>query len=173
MIVRDRVSRLFRSSGVPFTVRHVPPDDVVERVLRGPLDSGHLRVVVQLGFVGGRLAMLVIPEVCDLDAEQLRRSLAAEPLSKAAQAELAGAFPDCEAGAIPPVGTLWKMPVYFDESLLEAKTISFYAGTFSDIISVGLDDYMRVVRPQVVALSVAHVNVSRVEAGTPAAALAS
>jgi Ala-tRNA(Pro) deacylase len=145
---------------------------VVERVLRGPLDSGQLRAVVKFGFVDGRLSMLVIPEDCDVDADQLRRSLSAEPLSRAAQAELAGAFPDCEAGAIPPVGTLWKMPVYLDESLLEAKTISFYAGTFSDIISVGLGDYMRVVRPQVVALSVAHVNASRLEAGTPADALA-
>lgn len=153
MIVLDRICRLFRSCGVPFTVRHVPPDDVVERILRAPLDSGQVRVTVQLGFVDGRLSMLVIPEGCDVDAGLLRCALSAEPLSKAAQAELAGAFPDCDAGAIPPVGTLWKMPVYLDESILEAKTIAFYAGTFSDIISVNVDDYIRVVRPKVVALS--------------------
>lgn len=58
-------------------------------------------------------------------------------------------FPDCEAGAIPPSGELYGVPVYLDEALAEDVEVVLGPGTLSESLRMGNRDFIRLVKPKV------------------------
>jgi len=56
-------------------------------------------------------------------------------------------FPDCELGAMPPLGNLYRVPVYVDPSLTEDEEIVFQAGTHLNEIRMRYWDFARLVFP--------------------------
>jgi Ala-tRNA(Pro) deacylase len=58
-------------------------------------------------------------------------------------------FPDCELGAMPPLGSLYNLPVFVDESLAADEAIVFNAGTHRDAIRMLYDDFVRLTKPRV------------------------
>ena len=58
-------------------------------------------------------------------------------------------FPDCEAGAVPPFGELYGLPVYLDQRLIENPEIVFCAGTLSEGVRMGNVEFMHLVKPKV------------------------
>jgi len=58
-------------------------------------------------------------------------------------------FPDCEAGAIPPFGELYGVPVYLDEALAEDAEIVLATGTLSESLRMGNGDFIRLVKPKI------------------------
>jgi Ala-tRNA(Pro) deacylase len=61
--------------------------------------------------------------------------------------EFASAFPDCEAGALPPFRNLYDVAVYVDRALGRNERIVFQAGTHSVTMSVAYADFERLARP--------------------------
>jgi Ala-tRNA(Pro) deacylase len=59
------------------------------------------------------------------------------------------AFPDCEAGAIPPFGELYGVPVYLDEGLAEDVEIVLGTGTLSESLRMGNGDFIRLANPKI------------------------
>jgi len=58
-------------------------------------------------------------------------------------------FPDCEIGAVPPLGELYGLRVLVDESLAADKEITFNAGTHRDAIRMIYDDFVSLTKPTV------------------------
>jgi len=58
-------------------------------------------------------------------------------------------FPDCEAGAVPPFGELYGLPVYLDQALVECPEIVFCAGTLSEGIRMGNAEFIHLMKPKV------------------------
>ena len=85
--------------------------------------------------------MLVLPADMAVDFDEVRRLLGLAMIRLATENELAGLFPDCALGAMPPFGNLFNMPVLMDESLATAEFIAFNAGTHRDVIHMSGDDY--------------------------------
>jgi Ala-tRNA(Pro) deacylase len=78
--------------------------------------------------------------------------LAAEvgkPLRLATEQEFSNRFPDCEPGAMPPIGLLYNLPVYVDESLAADETIVFNAGTHHDAVRMRYEDFVRLAKPKI------------------------
>ena len=96
---------------------------------------------------GGRFLLAVLPATRHLDLDRLR-VLADDPeLRLASEDEFAGLFPACELGAIPPIGELWGLPVWVDDSLgREAETV-FSGGTHHEAVHVPYRDFVRVAKP--------------------------
>jgi Ala-tRNA(Pro) deacylase len=67
----------------------------------------------------------------------------------ASEQEFSSRFPDCEAGAMPPIGSLYNLPVYVDESLDADEEIVFNAGTHHDAIRMRYEDFVRLVNPKI------------------------
>jgi Ala-tRNA(Pro) deacylase len=111
---------------------HVPPSEVAKTVV---LRSGD------------RFLIAVLPATRQLDLERLR-ALADDPeLGLAKEAELGDLFPTCELGAIPPIGDLWGLPVWVDDSLgREAETV-FSGGTHHDAVHIAYRDFVRIAKP--------------------------
>lgn len=110
------------------------------------------KTVVYFGDNG--YGMAVAPADFVVDFNEVRRLLGLIEIRLASESELAGLFPDCELGAMPPFGNLFGMPVLMDESLATAEFIAFNAGTHRDVIHMGSADFHNLVNPLVAAFAV-------------------
>jgi Ala-tRNA(Pro) deacylase len=81
------------------------------------------------------------------------RVIGARQIALASEGDFAGAFPDCDLGAMPPFGNLYNIPVYVDPVLAAEPEIYFQAGTHTETISMKYADYARLVRPVVAPFS--------------------
>jgi Ala-tRNA(Pro) deacylase len=70
--------------------------------------------------------------------KQLERSL-----GLATEPELGALFPDCEAGAIPPVGEAYGIPTLLDDSLRGCAEIYFEAGDHSELVRLSGREFQR------------------------------
>ncbi len=75
--------------------------------------------------------------------------IAGKSLRLATEEEFVQLFPDCEAGAMPPFGQIYGLPVFVDKALAEDEEIVFPAGTHRDAIRMRYEDFVRVVKPWV------------------------
>lgn len=106
-------------------------------------DFGKCIVIV----AGGDLALAVIPVNERLDTDAVAEALETRGVRLATEGEMETAFPDCEAGAVPPLGSLFGVPVLIDFAFEDHRLLSFKAGTHTDVIQVCLDDFIKAVHP--------------------------
>jgi len=104
--------------------------------------------------VDGKMAMAVLPASCQVDLPALRQCAGAKSAVLAREDEFRDQFPGCEAGAMPPFGNLYGMPVFVEESLTKDRWIAFNAGTHSELIQLSYADFARLVHPKTGAFAV-------------------
>jgi len=120
------------------TVEHLPAREVA-------------KVVVVFG--DGKYHMIVIPANRLVDFQEVRHALNLSQARLATEEELSKLFPDCELGAMPPIGALYGLPLYLDSSLLDEEMIAFNAGTHRDVIHMRTAAYRALTQPTVVSLA--------------------
>ena len=104
-------------------------------------------------FGDNKYHMVVVPANRLVDFQEVRHTLSLVHARLATETEIGELFPDCELGAMPPMGNLYGMPVYLDEALAEEKTIVFNAGTHRDVVHMRTDEYRTLVHPVVIGLA--------------------
>jgi Ala-tRNA(Pro) deacylase len=109
------------------------------------------KVVVVFG--DGNYHMIVIPANRLVDFQEVRQTLHLSQARLATEDELAKLFPDCELGAMPPIGALYGMPIYLDNSLLDEEMIAFNAGTHRDVVHMRTSDFRELTKPTTVSLA--------------------
>ncbi|TFG76832.1 MAG: YbaK/EbsC family protein [Thermodesulfobacteriales bacterium] len=102
---------------------------------------------------GGGYMMAVLPASRKINFDYLEEQIAAKGCRLAEEDEIKNLFPDCEVGAMPPFGNIYDMPVYAASALSEDEEIVFNAGTHTDAIRMGYNDYIRLVDPHVINFS--------------------
>jgi len=95
---------------------------------------------------------IVIPASKLVDLYEGRPTLGFSQLRLATEEELGKLFPDCELGAMPPLGPMYGVSVYLDGTLACQDTIAFNAGTHRDLIHMSMAEYRRLVAPRIVSL---------------------
>jgi Ala-tRNA(Pro) deacylase len=95
----------------------------------------------------GLLRIAVLPASQRLDLGHLQYITRSENIGLAGENEFKGAFPDCEVGAMPPVGSLFGLPVYCDVQLEQNEFIEFNAGTHRDTIRMNFEAFKRLANP--------------------------
>lgn len=106
-------------------------------------------VVVNLD---GQLAMAVVPATRKVDLERLRQATGALSAELAPEREFIHDFPDCEPGAMPPLGNLFGLPVYVEPHLAEDAEIAFNAGTHTEVVRMAYKDFERLTHPTLVPM---------------------
>jgi len=104
-------------------------------------------------FGDGEYHMIVIPANKLVDFQEVRLALGLSQVRLATEDELAKLFPDCELGAMPPVGGVYGFAVYLDSSLAAEDTIAFNGGTHREVIHMRTADYRRLAQPTIVSLA--------------------
>lgn len=101
-------------------------------------------VVVKTG-ADFALAVVEAPDLVDLaKLKEISKSAAVE---LATEGEFRTLFPECELGAMSPLGTLHNLPVYADAKLTKDEYIVFTAGTHTDTIKMKFKDFSKLVKP--------------------------
>lgn len=102
---------------------------------------------------GGKLAMAVLPAPASVDFRKFAEACGAKRATLAKEEDFVGRFPGCDAGAEPPLGKLYDMPVYVDGALARDEEIAFNAGTHTDVIRMKYADYEKVASAKVADIS--------------------
>ena len=86
--------------------------------------------------------MAIVPGSHRVDLARLNRQLHRE-LELAKEAEIAELFPDCERGAMPPLGGPYHIATVYDDALEGASEIYFEAGDHEDVVHLRGRDFLR------------------------------
>ncbi len=101
----------------------------------------------------GKMSMVVLPASFKINFDMLAEATGSKKVSLASEQEFKNIFDGCETGAMPPFGNLYGMDVYVAESLIDDPEISFNAGSHTELIKIGIDDFDRLVHPKVLHCS--------------------
>jgi Ala-tRNA(Pro) deacylase len=97
----------------------------------------------------GRLVMTVLPASHRMKLDELKTALGAKRLEMLPESELAKVFPDCDLGAIPPLGSLYGMDVWVDRAVADSEEIVFTAGSHVDAVRIAYSDFVKLTKPRV------------------------
>jgi Ala-tRNA(Pro) deacylase len=152
---KDRLESFLRDNSVPFQVHHHPEAFTAQEVAAAEHVPGRELAKVVLVSGDGRMAMAVVPAPKQVDLDKVANAIGSNAVQLASEEELSAQFPDCDTGAMPPMGngTLYDVPVYVDGALQGQGTIVFNACTHTDAIHMGYADFERLVKPEVVDLA--------------------
>ena len=149
MAVTELVQKFLRQSNVGYSVfPHVPAYSAQEEAAVTHI-SGRDWAKPVVFFADGVPIQAVVPADLVVDVEQLLALTGAERIRLATEEELAALYPDCEPGAMPPLGPLYHQPVFVDIALAAEPQIVFNGGTHADAVCMRYDDFAVVARPVV------------------------
>jgi Ala-tRNA(Pro) deacylase len=143
------LSWYLRDEHVPFSVHHHAPAYTAQKLAQIEHVPGRMVAKVVIAFADDQMVMLCLPAPCRVNLLKLMDVLCTDNLRLATEEELARAFPDCEVGAMPPFGNLYRMPVFVDQRLTMDDRIHFNAGRHTDTMEMAYPDFARLVHPLV------------------------
>jgi Ala-tRNA(Pro) deacylase len=97
----------------------------------------------------GHHVMAVLPASCRLSVSSLQSAAKLEPLEIAPEEDASKLFPDCEAGAMPPFGNLYDLPVVVDACLGKRPEVVFQAGNHKEAVRMAYGDFEKLASPVV------------------------
>ena len=100
-------------------------------------------------FADGEPIQAVVPADLEVDLARLALLIGASTLRLASEGELGWLYPDCDRGAVPPIGPLYRQRVFVDSSLAVDPLIVFSGGTHHDAVALRYGDFAAAVRPTI------------------------
>ncbi len=154
MAARQRLEKYLREEGVSFQTMSHPVAYTAQEVAAAQHTPGRQLAKVVLADADGEMVMLVLPASYRIDFPKLKSALGAKKARLAKEDEFAGTFTDCEVGAMPPLGNLYGLPVYVDQSLTKSREMVFKVGSHTTSFKMSYSDYERLVEPKIVDFAV-------------------
>ena len=149
MAVTAAVQEFLRRANVGYSVFPHPPAYTAQEEAAVTHVPGRDWAKAVICFADGEPIQAVVPADLAVDLNRLMMLCGAETLRLAREDELEWLFPDCERGAMPPLGPLYKQRVFVDESLASEEQIVFNGGTHGDAVCMRYDDFATIAHPVV------------------------
>lgn len=92
-------------------------------------------------------ALVVVPAAKYVDFGKVKKTLKAKKVSMAKESDIAKIL-KTKIGLIHPFGSLYKLPVLVDNSLLKQKQIMTSAGSYTESLALKPKDYAKLENPQ-------------------------
>jgi len=86
--------------------------------------------------------MAIVPASHRLDLPRLNQQLHRE-LELAREREISDLFHDCDRGAMPALGSPYRVPTVYDDALSSAPEVYFEAGDHEDVVHLQGGDFLR------------------------------
>lgn len=93
--------------------------------------------------------LAVLPATHLVDFGKLKKLARAKKATLAREEDMSKLFPDIEAGAMPPLGHFYSLPVYADKTLSLNADIAFNAGTHTEMLKIKYKDFEKLNKPTV------------------------
>jgi len=152
MPLSERIRTFLDSHNTPYSVTTHPSVFTARQVaLAEHLPARTVAKTVMI-FGDGEYHMIVVPASRLVDLQEACPMIGLTHLRLASEEELAQVFPDCEVGAMPPLGPVYGFAVYLDGSLAAEEEIAFNAGNHRDVIHMKTADFRKLVNPTVVSI---------------------
>ena len=148
-MVAPTVQEFLRRANVPYTVFQHPPAFTAQEDAAVTHVPGRNWAKPVVCFAGGEPVQAVVPADREVDLDRLATLAGVHEMRLADEAELRWLYPDCELGAMPPFGPLYRQAVFVDESLTIDDEIVFNGGTHSDAVCMRYGDFAALTRPVV------------------------
>ena len=142
------IAEYLRERGVSFELRRHEEAYTAQEEAAAQHVSGSIFAKTVIVKAGEEFIMLVLPASHHADLEQAGAVLG-QTVVLAHEKDLKQLFPDCELGAEPPFGSLYKLRTLVDESLGRHERIALRAGSHTEVILLAYGDYERLEQPQV------------------------
>jgi Ala-tRNA(Pro) deacylase len=149
MPILTRLKEFLKAEGVRFEVHSHRPAFTAQEVAAAEHVPGRELAKVVMVRDDGDTLMAVLPAPYQVDLDRLGKAIGRKGLRLATEAEFARFFPRCEAGAMPPFGNLYEIPVWVDQSLTHDREIVFNAGNHEQTVRMAYEDFARLVQPKV------------------------
>ncbi|WP_298721484.1 aminoacyl-tRNA deacylase [uncultured Oceanisphaera sp.] len=144
----QRLQQYLDQEGVKYRVITHSPAFTAQDVAEAAHVPGRVMAKVVMMTLDGQMAMIVVPAPKRVHTDSLARSLSAQEVAFLHENDFREKFPDCEVGALPPFGNLYSIPVYIDTELARQAEIVFSAGSYRELFSLPMKDYLRLVKPK-------------------------
>ncbi len=142
MSMSQTVRSFLDQRAIPYEViSHRHTRSSMESAGAAHIDSDHLAKAVIVK-QGDDYLMVVVPSDYRVHLGKLHQLLGAE-VGLATEPELVSLFPDCEGGAIPPLGAAYRMITLVDGDLLKQSEIFFECGDHEHLIKVSGTGFTR------------------------------
>jgi Ala-tRNA(Pro) deacylase len=149
MPVTPSVQEFLRRADVAYSVLPHPPAYSAQEDAAVTHVRGREWAKAVVFFADGEPIQAVVPADRFVDVHRLAMLAGACDVRLAGEQELAWLYPDCERGAMPPFGPLYKQRVFVDQALAFQPRIVFEAGTHEDAIAMTYADFAAIARPRV------------------------
>jgi Ala-tRNA(Pro) deacylase len=97
--------------------------------------------------------MTVIPAPKKLDLMKLSSVVGTGNLRLESENEFSSLFPDCERGAMPPLGPLYRIPCFIDAGLTRCKELVFNAGNHMESLRMRMPEFLRIAEAEIADLA--------------------
>lgn len=149
MPILTKLKEFLDAKGVRYEVRSHRTAYTAQEVAAAEHVPGREVAKVVMVRDGGDYLMAVLPAPYHVGLERLARAAERPGLRLATEAEFVRLFPGCDAGAMPPFGNLWGIPVWVDDSLTKDEEIVFNAGNHEQTVRLAYADFARLTQPRV------------------------
>jgi prolyl-tRNA editing enzyme YbaK/EbsC (Cys-tRNA(Pro) deacylase) len=148
-MVLNNIRDWFEASGVFFREAHHEPTRTSEESARARGEALQIGGKALLIKVDSTFRLFVLSASRKLDSAAIKQHFGAKKTRFATPEELmemTGLVPGC----VPPFGApILPFPLYVDPSVLENPKVAFNAGSLTDSMIIGIDDYRRLAAPEV------------------------
>jgi Ala-tRNA(Pro) deacylase len=148
MAVALSVQEFLRSANVAYAVLPHPANISVANTSVGGVPRRQWVKSISC-FGDGEPVQAVIPADRDVDLARLGFLGGMTEVRLASDAELRWLYPDCERGAMPPLGPLYRQRVFVDRAVASTREIAFNGGTYRDAVVMRYADFAAIARPMV------------------------
>jgi Ala-tRNA(Pro) deacylase len=149
MPILTKLKEFLDAQGVRYDVRWHRRAFTAQEVAASEHVPGREMAKVVMLRAGGEYLMAVLPAPYHVGLDRFGKAAGRPDVRLATETEFAGLFPGCEAGAMPPFGNLYNIPVWVDESLTRDEEIVFNAGNHEQTVHMKYTDFARLVQPRV------------------------
>lgn len=154
MAIPSSIRDYLQQHGVSYSVVEHPVAYTAQEEAAAAHVAGREWAKAVVCMVDDQPTIAVLPADRVVDFARFRSACGATTVRLASEAELRPLYSDCEVGAMPPFGPLYKQPVMVDSSLASDPEICFNAGSHREAIRMRYHDFEELVHPTVAEFGV-------------------
>jgi Ala-tRNA(Pro) deacylase len=138
-------SHLDRQNAAYELIGHAPTTTAIEAAAAAHVPPSCMAKAVLLDLPGEHHLLAVLASDRRIDLEELRTELDEKP-RLADQAEIVAIFDDCDAGAVPSLGSGYGVDMIVDDQIAAEPAIFFEAGDHRSLIHMKQAEFQRLTR---------------------------
>lgn len=147
MAIASQLKEVLDKAHVPYRVEEHPLAYTAQYTAQVSHVKGEEMVKTVIVSAEGVHCMLALPASRQIDMGALEEMMGTHDIHLAEEREFVSEFPECELGAMPPVGTIFNMKLIAADRLREDEEIAFNAGNHREIVRMNRKDWERLAHP--------------------------